>query len=49
MGNGWIAIEHCSKSQGSHQKATLLTIVRLLPTAAKDMHMKFETEIPKQT
>ena len=26
-----------------------LTIIRLLPTATKDMHMKFETEIPKQT
>ena len=24
-------------------------IFRLLPTAAKDMHMKFETEILKQT
>ena len=30
-------------------KATELTIVRLLPTATKDLHMKFETEIPKQT
>ena len=30
-------------------KATQLTIVRLLPTATKDMHVKFETEIPKQT
>ena len=29
-------------------KATSLKIVRLLPTATKDMHMKFETEIPKQ-
>ena len=26
-----------------------LTIVRLLPAATKDIHMKFETEIPKQT
>ena len=30
-------------------KSTQLTIVRLLPTATKDMHIKFETEIPKQT
>ena len=30
-------------------KATKLKIARLLPTATKDMHMKFETEIPKQT
>ena len=29
-------------------KATLLTIVRLLPTATKDMRMKFETEIPNK-
>ena len=30
-------------------KATKLTIIRLLPTATRDMHMKFETENPKQT
>ena len=30
-------------------KAIKLKIVRLLPTATKDMHMKFETEMPKQT
>ena len=30
-------------------KATKLKIARRLPTATKDMHMKFETEIPKQT
>ena len=30
-------------------KVTKLTIVRLLPTATRDMHMKFETENPKQT
>ena len=29
-------------------KATSLKIVRLPPTAPKDKHMKFETEIPKQ-
>ena len=26
-----------------------MKIIRLLFTATKDMHMKFETEIPKQT
>ena len=30
-------------------KATKLTIFRLLPTARRDMHMKFETENPKET
>ena len=30
-------------------KVTLLKISRLLPTAKKNMHMKFEIEIPKQT
>ena len=30
-------------------KVTKLTIVRLLATATRDMHMKFETENPKQT
>ena len=29
-------------------KVTLLKIRRLLPTATKNMHMKFEIEIPKQ-
>ena len=31
------------------RKAAILKITRLLPTATKDMPMKFETEIPKQT
>ena len=41
-------IEHCSNHKAAILKATSLKIVRLLPIATKDMHMKFETEIPKQ-
>ena len=46
---GGLQLNIVKNNKAAILKATQLTIVRLLPTATKDMYMKFETEIPKQT
>ena len=47
--NGGLQLNIVQNHKAAILKATKLTIVKLLPTATRDMHMRFETENPKQT